>query len=217
MMAYAFITAWLLPLAGFVLLLARGRRLGEPRSGHIAAGLMIAAAAISLTCAIRWVIGHPDSLGVSVPWLRIGSQTINLGVHIDSLTIVMFTMVTVVASAIFVYSIGYMHGDPRFPRFFTYLSLFCFSMLGLILSDSLLFLFIFWELVGLCSYLLIGFCFRETRGRQRGHEGVHHQPRGRLRLSHRPGHRVGDHGLWSLWKASSSQVRQGAFAGHAHC
>ena len=67
MMAYAFIIAWLLPLAGFVLLVFRGRRIGEPRSGYLAAGLMIAAAAISLACAIRWVIGHPDSLDVSVP------------------------------------------------------------------------------------------------------------------------------------------------------
>jgi NADH-quinone oxidoreductase subunit L len=162
MMPYAFIIAWLLPLVGFVVLVFRGRRIGEPRSGYLAAGLMLTAAAISLVCATRWVIGHPASMSVSIPWLRLGSQWINFGVHIDSLTIVMFTMVTVVASAIFVYSIGYMHGDPRFPRFFTYLSLFGFSMLGLVLADSLIGLFVFWELVGLCSYFLIGFWFEKT-------------------------------------------------------
>jgi NADH-quinone oxidoreductase subunit L len=163
MIPYALIIAWLLPLVGFVVLVFRGRRLGEPRSGYLAAGLMLAAAAISLVCSARWIMGHPEEgLGVSWPWLRIGAQAVNFGVHIDSLTIVMFTMVTVVASSIFVYSIGYMHGDPRFPRFFTYLSLFGFSMLGLVLADSLIGLFIFWELVGLCSYFLIGFWFEKT-------------------------------------------------------
>src|SRR5215510_10133026 len=71
----------------------------------------------------------------------------------------MFFMVTFVSTWIHVFSLGYMAEDPRFHRFFTYLSLFCFAMLGLLISNSLLFLFIFWELVGLCSYLLIGFYF----------------------------------------------------------
>jgi NADH-quinone oxidoreductase subunit L len=213
MMPYAFIVAWLLPLAGFVLLVFRGRRIGEPRSGHIAAGLMITAAAISLACAARWVIGHPDSLNVSAPWLRIGSQIVNFGVHIDSLTIVMFTMVTVVASAIFVYSIGYMHGDPRFPRFFTYLSLFGFSMLGLVLSDSLIGLFVFWELVGLCSYFLIGFWFEKPSASNAAKKAF-------------IVNRVGDFlfliGIAVMLSTTGavtlegvfSQVRQGAFAGH---
>src|SRR3990172_2790796 len=161
MFPYAFIVAWLLPLLGFVVLVFWGRRIGEPRSGYLAAGLMTAAAAIALVCATNWVIDRPSNLDVSTPWLRIGSQDVPFGLHVDGLTIVMFTMVTVVASAIFVYSIGYMRGDPRFPRFFTYLSLFGFSMLGLILSDSLIGLFVFWELVGLCSYLLIGFWFEK--------------------------------------------------------
>ena len=213
MMPYAFIVAWLLPLAGFVLLVFRGRRIGEPRSGHIAAGLMITAAAISSACAIRWVIGHPAGLDVSVPWLRIGTQAVNFGVHIDSLTIVMFTMVTVVASSIFVYSIGYMHGDPRFPRFFTYLSLFGFSMLGLILSDSLIGLFIFWELVGVCSYFLIGFWFEKPSASNAAKKAF-------------IVNRVGDFlfliGIAIMLSTTGavtlegvfSQVRQGAFAGH---
>jgi proton-translocating NADH-quinone oxidoreductase chain L len=84
-----------------------------------------------------------------------------LGVAIDSLSVVMFVMVTFVATLIHIYSIGYMHGDPRYPRFFAYLSLFCFSMLGLVASANVFIIFIFWELVGVCSYLLIGFWYEE--------------------------------------------------------
>ena len=68
-------------------------------------------------------------------------------------------MVTFIATLIQVYSIGYMHGDPRFPRFFAFLSLFCFSMLLLVLANNFLLLYAGWELVGICSYLLIGFWF----------------------------------------------------------
>jgi NADH-quinone oxidoreductase subunit L len=213
MMPYAFIVAWLLPLAGFVLLVFRGRRIGEPRSGHIAAGLMITAAAISLVCAIRWVIGHPDSLGVSIPWLHIGTQAIRFGVHVDSLTIVMFTMVTVVASSIFVYSIGYMHGDPRFPRFFTYLSLFGFSMLGLVLSDSLIGLFIFWELVGLCSYFLIGFWFEKDSASNAAKKAFIVNRVGDFLFLIGIAVMLGATGSVTL-EGVFSKVREGAFAGH---
>ncbi len=213
MMPYAFIIAWLLPLVGFVVLVFRGRRIGEPRSGYLAAGLMLTAAAIAVVCATRWVIGHPDSMGVSIPWLRLGSQWINFGVHVDSLTIVMFTMVTVVASCIFVYSIGYMHGDPRFPRFFTYLSLFGFSMLGLVLADSLIGLFIFWELVGLCSYFLIGFWFEKTSASNAAKKAFIVNRVGDCLFLIGIATMLGTTGVVSL-DAVFNQVRQGAFAGH---
>src|SRR5262249_54639640 len=86
---------------------------------------------------------------------------IPLGVVVDNLGVVMFLMVTFVATLIHIYSIGYMHGDPRYPLFFAYLSLFCFSMLGLVASSNVFMIFIFWELVGLCSYLLIGFWYED--------------------------------------------------------
>ena len=213
MMPYAFIVAWLLPLAGFVLLVFRGRRLGEPRSGYVAAGLMITSASISLVCAARWVMGHPGSLNVSAPWINIGAQSVDFGVHIDSLTIVMFTMVTVVASAIFVYSIGYMHGDPRFPRFFTYLSLFGFSMLGLILADSLIGLFIFWELVGLCSYFLIGFWFEKPSASDAAKKAFIVNRVGDCCFLIGIAVMLGMTGMVSL-EGVFGQVRQGAFAGH---
>ena len=106
-----------------------------------------------------------------------GSLQLTVGYYIDALTVAMFCMVTLVASCIHVYSFGYMHeeleevtdplarlsdGSPlrrrgRFHRFFQYLSLFCFSMLGLVVAGNLFMVFAFWELVGICSYLLIGF------------------------------------------------------------
>ena len=83
--------------------------------------------------------------------------TIPVGIYVDNLTAVMFLMVTFVATLIHVYSIDYMSADPRYPRFFAYLSLFGFAMLGLLASANVFMVFVFWELVGLCSYLLIGF------------------------------------------------------------
>jgi proton-translocating NADH-quinone oxidoreductase chain L len=112
-------------------------------------------------------------------WGQFGSLRITLSYYIDALTVAMFAMVTLVATCIHVYSFGYMHeelhevtdplattsdGRPlkrrgRFPRFFQYMSLFCFSMLGLVIAGNVAMVFMFWELVGICSYLLIGFYF----------------------------------------------------------
>lgn len=156
--------ASLLPLFGFVVLVFFGSRLGEPWAGRFASMLMVTAAIIAVCVAIGWVGADPHERGtpeLTFHWLTLGDSDIHVGIRVDSLTIVMFTMVTVVASSIFIYSTGYMHGDSRFPRFFTYLCLFGFSMFGLILANSLLMLFVFWELVGLCSYFLIGFWFEK--------------------------------------------------------
>ena len=86
-----------------------------------------------------------------------------LGVHIDNVAVIKFLMVTFVATLIHIYSMGYMHDDARHPLFFTYLSLFCFSMLGLVAADNIFMVFIFWELVGVCSYFLIGFWYEEKK------------------------------------------------------
>src|SRR5206468_3211203 len=108
-------------------------------------------AAIQLST--RWIpAGSPPAGAISPEhpgWM-------DVGIYLDSLTIAMFAMVTLVALLVQIFSIGYMREDARFSRFFAYLSLFCFSMLGLVLSSTLVQLFIFWELVGFCSYLLIG-------------------------------------------------------------
>ena len=109
----------------------------------------------------------------STPWISLGARstgvdavpplTIPLAVHVDNLTVIMFLMVTFIATLIHVYSMGYMHDDPRYPRFFAYLSLFCFSMLGLVASANIFMVFLFWELVGVCSYLLIGFWYEDKK------------------------------------------------------
>jgi proton-translocating NADH-quinone oxidoreductase chain L len=97
--------------------------------------------------------GSSESTGLSIP----------LEIHIDNLAVLMFAMVSFIATLIHVYSMGYMHDDPRYPRFFMYLSLFCFSMLGLVASGNIFMVFMCWELVGVCSYLLIGFWYEDKK------------------------------------------------------
>jgi NADH-quinone oxidoreductase subunit L len=162
----------LIPLASFVLLAFVGARLGKPAAGWVAV-LAIAASTVLATMALlQWHGMTPDQrlAAHSAPlvWAHLGAVPITFGVNLDSLTLIMFFMVTFVSTCIFVFSVGYMagHSDEidgvsKFHRFFAYLSLFCFSMLLLVIADSLLLLFIAWELVGLCSYLLIGYYFHK--------------------------------------------------------
>ena len=113
------------------------------------------------------VINNPDKFSHdgaeihSLTWLPLGSVNFSMGFLFDSVTAVMLLVVTIVSSLVHIFSIGYMHGDPRYPRFFAFLSLFSFSMLFLVVSDNLLGIYIGWELVGVCSYLLIGFWFEQ--------------------------------------------------------
>ena len=88
-----------------------------------------------------------------------------MGIYIDPLTAIMLMVVTIVAGLVQIYSLGYMHGDPRFARYYAYLSLFTFSMLGLVLAGTYVLMFVFWELVGLTSYLLNRFLVREEERR----------------------------------------------------
>ncbi len=104
---------------------------------------------------------HGEHLGGSFEWLVIGDTTLSLGIFVDPLTSIMLLVVTSVSLLVQIYSTAYMHGDPGYSRFYAYMSLFTASMLGLILADNLLMIFIFWELVGVCSYLLIGFWFKK--------------------------------------------------------
>ncbi|HJN15041.1 MAG TPA: NADH-quinone oxidoreductase subunit L, partial [Armatimonadota bacterium] len=108
---------------------------------------------------VEWqVFGH---IAKHIPTKGDFDGKLRVGIRIDNLTAAMLAMVTLIATLIQIYSMGYMHGDPRYSRFFAYLSLFCFSMLLLVLSSSFLLLFAGWELVGLCSYLLIGFWYEK--------------------------------------------------------
>src|SRR5690606_37327348 len=93
-------------------------------------------------------------------WATVGDLTIAVGFLVDNLTAMMMAVVTGVSLAVHVYTIGYMHDDPGYQRFFSYISLFTFSMLVLVMSNNFIQLFFGWEAVGLVSYLLIGFWFK---------------------------------------------------------
>ena len=131
--------------------------------------LSMAAMFTALGCALYLlfteVLAHPHGIEKaymgSVPWISFGGDMnpvrIDLSILVDNMTCVMLVVVTLVSSLVHLYSSSYMHGEERYSRFFSYLSLFTFSMLGLCIANNILILFIFWELVGLCSYFLIGF------------------------------------------------------------
>jgi len=110
----------------------------------------------------------PAQLQQSLPWIHLDTLTINFGFLMNPLAIMMLLIVTGVGSAIFIYSRGYMDEDPSSPRFFAFLSLFAFSMIGIVLSNNFIQLFIFWELVGLSSYLLIGFWYAKPSAADAG-------------------------------------------------
>ena len=120
---------------------------------------------------------NPDHQALT--WLPLESVSFSMGFYFDSVTAVMLLVVTIVSSLVHIFSIGYMHGDPRYPRFFAFLSLFSFSMLFLVVSDNLLGIYIGWELVGLCSYLLIGFWFEKDSAANACKKAFHDNPCGR--------------------------------------
>lgn len=111
---------------------------------------------------------HGHRLTLSWSWLSEINPAWFVGFSIDGLTWVMLFLVTVIGTMIQIYSIGYMHGDPRFSRFFAYLSLFCASMIGLVMANHFVLLYACWELVGLCSYLLISFWFEKPAAASAG-------------------------------------------------
>jgi len=159
---YAYIIPFL-PLLSFFINIAVGKRL--PRKGDwlslatIAAGL---AMSIGIFFEVFRAYDPNFKYHVVLPWVSVGDRAVfNTGILIDNLTAVMLLVVTGVSTLVHLFSVGYMHGDPRYSRFFAYLSIFSFSMLGLVLAESLFFIYVFWELVGLSSYLLIGFWFEK--------------------------------------------------------
>jgi len=155
---------FLLPLISFVLitLFIKPFLNSRPKlSGYITIGTITGSLILSL-----WLLAsllNAPSHELIIPdfnWLIIeGSINIHFGLTIDMLTAIMLIVVTVVSLMVQIYSQGYMHGDPGYHRYYAYMSLFTTAMLGLVMANNLLIMYIFWELVGLCSYLLIGFWF----------------------------------------------------------
>ncbi|MDR4494990.1 MAG: NADH-quinone oxidoreductase subunit L [Nitrospirales bacterium] len=151
-MLYALIP--LLPLLAFIILGLGGHWIRE-RAHLVAVPAVLLSFALSLI-ALSEVAGGKILEIPLYTWASSGSLTITLGLYIDQLTVAMLILVTTVSSLVHVYTIGYMHGEPGYARFFSNIALFTFSMLMLVMSDNFLQLFVFWEAVGLCSYLLIG-------------------------------------------------------------
>ncbi|MCU1503445.1 MAG: nuoL [Ilumatobacteraceae bacterium] len=149
-----------LPLLGFLLILLFGRKLGEPRAGYLATAMCGAAFVVSVGVFLDLLSKSAEERQHVVKvwsWLPVGSLHVDLAFLADPLSITMCLFVTGVGTLIHLYSIGYMHGDPKFSKFFLYLNLFAFSMLILVLGENLLVTFVGWEGVGTCSYFLIAF------------------------------------------------------------
>ncbi|HLN90494.1 MAG TPA: NADH-quinone oxidoreductase subunit L [Patescibacteria group bacterium] len=169
MIRYAYIIPFL-PLLSFFINIAVGRRL--PRKGDwLCLGTIAIGLAMSIGIFYEVFRAYDPNFRYHVvyPWLTVGDRALfNAGILIDNVTAVMLLVVTIVSTLVHLFSIGYMHGDPRYSRYFAYLSIFSFSMLGLVLAESFLFIYIFWELVGLSSYLLIGFWFEKKSASDAG-------------------------------------------------
>ena len=158
---------WLIPafpLLGFVTLICIGRMTGEPASGWLATLAMAGSFLSSLIVFIGMLAEESDNrqqVFTLFDWIPAGDFEVEIGFLADPLSLTMCLFITGVGTLIHLYSIGYMHGDPDFSRFFTYLNLFAFSMLILVLGDNLLLTFLGWAGVGACSYLLISFWFSD--------------------------------------------------------
>jgi NADH-quinone oxidoreductase subunit L len=158
---------WLIPAvpmvaAGIAALLKQPHR-------KLASSLAIGSLGISLLLSLiafghvlsQWAAGAPTREVVNFTWIQVGSSNVDLGWVLDPLSAVMLVMVSFVGLLIFIYSTGYMEHDENYTRFFCFLSLFAGAMLGVVIANSLLLLFMCWELVGLTSYLLIGFWYQK--------------------------------------------------------
>lgn len=154
---------FILPILAFVINALVVRPLAKP-GARISGYVNIAAIGGSLVLSL-WtlfaVMAAPHH-EISVPeftWFSFGGLDISIGLMVDSLTAVMLVVVTIVSLMVQIYSQGYMHGDPGYHRYFAWMALFTASMLGMVLSSNILLVYIFWEMMGACSYLLIGFWF----------------------------------------------------------
>jgi NADH-quinone oxidoreductase subunit L len=167
----------LFPLLGLLINATLGKRLGEKAVGWIASLAVLAAFAMSLMMYAQVASmpapaegeGHGGGLHASLfSWIAAGTLNVAWGFRVDVLSAAMMMIITGIGALIHIYSIGYMHGDLRFQRFFVYLNLFVSSMLVLVMADNFLVMFVGWELVGLCSYLLIGFWFNNIKNAEAG-------------------------------------------------
>ncbi len=158
------------PLVACVLIVLFALKRPGAAAGIALAGIVIPFIASAALCWFNTVEMHSAVATISYDWVKIPGFKIGFGYLIDQMTLVMLLVVTGVGSCVFLYSSSYMKGDTSYPRFFASLSLFAFSMLGIVLADNFLMLFIFWELVAVSSYLLIGFWFEKPSAADAGNK-----------------------------------------------
>jgi len=161
----------LFPLLGFITLMVLGRRLGEPASGYLATaavGGSFLAAVLTFFGLVARDEGDRQVTKTVFEWVPVGDFSVDVAFLVDPLSVAMILFVTGIGTLIHLYSVGYMHGDENFSKFFLYLNLFVFAMLMLVLGDNLLLTFLGWEGVGACSYFLISFWFTDEKNATAG-------------------------------------------------
>ncbi len=173
-----------LPLLSYLLTFFLGEKL--PRRGDF---IGVTALAIAWILSLRiffhfWALDDPAyKIEASWTWFKIARFHVDAGILVDGMTSIMLVVVTTISFWVHVFSMGYMKGDERYARYFAFLGWFTFAMLGIVLSNNVFFLYIFWELVGLASYLLIGFFFKKPSAANAGKKAF-------------LVNRVGDYGFW---------------------
>ena len=157
----------LLPLFGFVLLGLFGKKYFNKASGIIGTGLMLGSTILAVYAAWKYffVNNHDFYHQVIVfkyTWLSFSPQvSIDMGAVLDPISVMMIVIVSFISLMVHIFSLGYMKGEERFGTYYSFLALFTFSMLGLVLSCNIFQIYIFWELVGVSSFLLIGFYYKK--------------------------------------------------------
>lgn len=157
----------ILPFIGFLLLGLLGKKLPEKLSGFIGVLFIGIAAVLSLATAYQYFIVdgaingvYPHLEPVKITWLQFSSTlSIDMGITLDPISVMMLVVVTFISLMVHIFSLGYMHGEKRFATYYSHLQLFTFSMLGLVISSNLFQIYMFWELVGVSSFLLIGYYY----------------------------------------------------------
>jgi len=153
---------WIAPLAAFLLSLLSKLWPGNSKASPIAITSTLISLGLSIWVLLTLLTTSETITVTGFDWLIIGNSVdINFGLLIDPLAAIMLMVVTIISLMVQIYSRGYMHNDPGYCRYYAFICLFTFAMLGLVMTDSLLLLFMCWELVGLCSYLLIGFWYHK--------------------------------------------------------
>ncbi|MGO9480330.1 MAG: NADH-quinone oxidoreductase subunit L [Candidatus Kryptoniota bacterium] len=162
-----------LPLAGFTLLIFFGKKI--PRQDLLETGILFVALALSIYIMVQKVFFlSVPKVSVTFRWIDLGALigrpgfTLDLGVAIDNLSAIMLVVVTLISALVHLFSLGYMKDDIRYSRYYAYLGFFSFSMLGIVLANNILMMYVFWELVGISSYLLIGHWYEKKSASDAG-------------------------------------------------